>query len=128
MRRHYLASITIITVLPFAVAAPAFAQTEEHVQFAANVEFIKGHLEQSVANKRAGNNELATAHAGHPLAEVYSLIKGEIKEHGVELDAQLEGSLTNLASQINAMTPAQVQVKVSEINTMLDRAETSVIS
>jgi len=76
MRRHYLASITIITVLSFGVAAPAFAQTEQ-VQFAANVEFIKGHLEQSVANKRAGNNELATAHAGHPLAEVYSLIKGD---------------------------------------------------
>ena len=44
MRRHYLASITIITVLSFAVAAPAFAQTEQ-VQFAANVEFIKGTIE-----------------------------------------------------------------------------------
>ncbi len=128
MKMHYLASITIAAILSFAVAAPAFAQSEEHVQFAANIEFIKGHLEQAVANKQAGNNELATAHAGHPVAEVYSLIKGEIKENDAELDAQLEESLTSLANQINTMTPAQVQAKASEINTMLDQAETSVIS
>ncbi|MGI0049481.1 MAG: hypothetical protein ACREAW_08065, partial [Nitrososphaera sp.] len=100
----------------------------EHVEFAANLEYIRGHLEQAVANKQAGNNELAIAHAGHPVEEVYALIEGEIEEHDAELNTQLEESLTSLANQINTMTAAQVQTQVSEINTMLDQAETSVIS
>ena len=116
------------TILSFAAVSPAFAQSEEHVKFAANIEFIKGHLEQALANKQSGNNQLAAAHAGHPVAEVYSLIEGEIKEHDAELSKQLGESLKNLANQINTMTTAQVQAKVSEINTMLDQAGTLVIS
>jgi hypothetical protein len=100
----------------------------EHVEFAANLEYIRGHLDQAAANKQAGNNELAIAHAGHPVEEVYALIEGEIEEHNAELNTQLEESLTNLANQINTMTAAQVQTQVSEIKTMLDEAETSVIS
>lgn len=44
---------------------PALAQNEEHVEFAANIELIRGYLKQVVANKQAGNAELAKAHAGH---------------------------------------------------------------
>jgi hypothetical protein len=128
MKMHSLASITIAAILALAVTVPAFAQNEEHVQFVANIEFIKGHLEQAAANKQAGNNEMAIAHAGHPVEEVYALIEGEIEEHNAELNTQLEESLTNLANQISTMTAAQVQTQVSEINTMLDQAVTSVIS
>lgn len=106
----------------------AVPSSDESVEFAANLEYIRGHLAQAVANKQAGNNELAIAHAGHPVVEVYALIEGEIEEHDAELNTQLDESLTNLANQINNMTAAQVQTQVSEINTMLDEAEMSVIS
>lgn len=105
----------------------AVPSADAHVDFAANLEYIRGHLNQAVANKEAGNNELAIAHAGHPVEEVYALIKAEIEEHDAELNAQLEESLTGLANQINTMTAAQVQTEVSEINVMIDQAETVVL-
>jgi flagellin-specific chaperone FliS len=105
----------------------AVPSADVHVEFAANLEYIRGHLDQAVANKEAGSNELAIAHAGHPVEEVYALIEAEIEEHDAELNAQLEDSLTGLANQINTMTAAQVQTEVSEINSMLDQAETAVL-
>lgn len=106
----------------------AVPSADAHVDFAANLEYIRGHLNQAVANKEAGNNELAIAHAGHPVEEVYALIEAEIEGHDAELNAQLEESLTGLANQINTMTAAQVQTEVSEINAMIDQAETAVLA
>jgi flagellin-specific chaperone FliS len=105
----------------------AVPSADVHVEFAANLEYIRGHLDQAVANKEAGSNELAIAHAGHPVEEVYALIEAEIEEHDAELNAQLEESLTGLANQISTMTAAQVQTEVSEINAMLDEVETAVL-
>jgi hypothetical protein len=102
-------------------------ESSEHVEFAANIEFIKGHLAQAVANKQAGENELAIAHAGHPVEEVYSLIEEELAEHNAELNTQLKESLTNLANQIQTMQAQAVQTQVAQINTMLDQAKSSVI-
>lgn len=106
----------------------AVPTVNEHVEFAANLEYIRGHLAQAAANKQAGNVELAIAHAGHPVYEVYVLIEGELAEHNADLNEELEGNLTNLANQINNMTVQQVQTEVAQINTLLDGAETSVIS
>ena len=131
MRMHSLASIAIAMALMTSVltAIPAFSQqNEEHVEFAANLEYIRGHLAQAVANKQTGNTELALAHAGHPVHEVYALIEGELAEHNAELNEELEEALTGLANQINSMTVQQVQTEAARINTLLDEAETSVIS
>jgi len=127
MKIHGLASITIAAVLAFG-AAPAFAQSEEHVQFAANIEFIKGHLEQAVANKQANSTELAKAHSGHPIAEHYSLIEEEIEEHNQELNTELKGALTALLGQVDTLDSQQFQSRVTEINGMLDEAKESAIS
>ncbi|HXG06393.1 MAG TPA: hypothetical protein VNI77_03600 [Nitrososphaera sp.] len=100
----------------------------EHVEFAANLEYIRGHLAQAVANKQAGNNELAIAHAGHPIEEVYALIEGELAEHNAELNEELERELTELANDINNMPTQQVQTEVAHINSLLDGAKAAVIS
>jgi hypothetical protein len=99
----------------------------EHVEFMANLEFIRGHLAQALANKQANNIELAAAHAGHPVHEVYALIEGELSEHDPELDEELEQELTTLANQINSMTVQQVQTEVANLNTLLDGAEAATI-
>jgi molybdenum-dependent DNA-binding transcriptional regulator ModE len=127
MKIDGLASITIAAILAFG-AAPAFAQNEEHVQFVANIEFIKGHLEQSVTNKQANNTELAKAHSGHPIAEHYSLIEEEVEEHDQELNTELKGALTALLGQVNTLDFQQFQNRVTEINGMLDEAKESAIS
>ncbi|MEW6604267.1 MAG: hypothetical protein AB1351_06210 [Thermoproteota archaeon] len=100
----------------------------EHAEFAANLEYIRGHLTQAVANKQAGNSEFAIAHAGHPVEEVYALLEGDLAEHNADLNEELEGALTDLANQINGMSVQQVQTEVAQINSLLEGAETSVIS
>jgi hypothetical protein len=128
MKMHSLASITIAAILALAAAVPAFAQNEEHVQFVANIEFIKGHLEQAVVNKQANDTGLAKAHSGHPIAEHYSLIEEEVEEHDAQLNAELKSALTALAGQVDSLSSSEFQAQVVEINGMLDGAKESAIS
>ncbi|MEO9295769.1 MAG: hypothetical protein ABI347_09245 [Nitrososphaera sp.] len=130
------ASLVLAAVLAFSIftigagsAAKASAQTsDDHVKFATNVEFIRGHLEKAVMNKEAGNNELATAHAGHPVAEVYSLMTGEIKEHDAALDEKLNKDLNDLYSNIGSMSVEQVKTQAASINASLDSAMEAIVS
>lgn len=110
----------------FEEAVPSGAENE-NVKFAANIEFIKGHLAQAMANKQAGSVELAIAHSGHPIEEVFSLIEEELAEHDEALSTQLKSSLTALGNQANTLSASDFQSKVAEINEMLDKAYTSVI-
>ncbi len=105
----------------------AVPSENEHVEFAANVEFIKGHLTKAVENKQAGNNSLAIAHSGHPIEEVYTLIEGELAEHNETLNTDLKTSLSQLANQVVELSATDFQSQVAEINTMLDEAVDSVI-
>lgn len=135
MPRENYGRMGLIALLLSSVAATAalsemgslaFAQ-QEHTEFAANLAYIRGHLDQALANRQAGNLELAAAHAGHPVHEVYSLIEAELTENDPELGEQLEQGLTNLANEIADLTPEQVQTEVAELVTLLDRAESAVI-
>lgn len=102
-------------------------EVDEHVDFAANLEYIKGHLAQAASNKQSGQTDLAVAHAGHPVQEVYSLIEKELAEHDSQLNAKLKESLTTLANKINSMSASDVETQVTEINKMLDDARASVL-
>ncbi|HEV8386964.1 MAG TPA: hypothetical protein VGQ03_05020 [Nitrososphaera sp.] len=106
----------------------AVPSADEHVEFVANLEYIRGHLAQALANKQANNIELAAAHAGHPVVEVYSLIEGELAEHNPDLAEELGQRLSTLANQINTMTTQQVETEVSNLNTLLNGSEAAVIS
>jgi hypothetical protein len=129
MRKHSLVSVTIAALMmTLGTAVPSFAQNEEHVQFVANIEFIKGHLEQAVANKQTNDAELAKAHSGHPIAEHYSLVEEEVEEHNAELNAELKSSLMALAGQVDSLSAPEFQTQVTEINGMLDEAKESTIS
>ncbi|HEY7507599.1 MAG TPA: hypothetical protein VH677_00595 [Nitrososphaera sp.] len=94
--------------------------------FGANIEFIRGHLEMAIVNKNADNTELALAHAGHPVHEVYSLIEGPISEADESLNAELEEALTALANDIDTMAAADVESAVADINALLDDAMAAV--
>lgn len=113
--------------LAFALEEPV-PSADEDAEFAANLAYIRGHLAQALANRQADNVELAAAHSGHPVHEVYSLIEAELTEKDQELDDQLEHGLTNLANQITNLTSEQVQTDVADLNMLLDRAESAVIS
>jgi hypothetical protein len=111
----------------FEEAVPSSQPENEHVEFAANIEFIKGHLTKAVENKQTGNTSLAIAHSGHPIEEVYALVQGELAEHNETLNTDLNASLSQLANQVTDLSATDFQSQVTMINQMLDEALDSVI-
>src|SRR5665809_107985 len=69
-----------------------------NVDFATNVEFIKGHLSAAISNKQAGNNELTQTHTFHPITEIYTLIRDQLSSTDNNLNKTLIDSLNNLTS------------------------------
>ena len=122
-------AVSIVTIAGPTTTTRALASTNKSLDFATNIEYIRGHLEKAVENKDAGNNTLAIAHAGHPVAEVYSLIKADIQADDVKLNSELERKMNALYEQIgtNITTTDDVKAKVAEINASLDAAVTMVI-
>lgn len=130
---HIKASIALAAVLAMSVftlaagSAPKAYAHQEHIDFATNVEFIRGHLEKAIENKAANNTGLATAHAGHPVEEVYSLMTAEIEEHDAGLNTKLETSLNGLFEQIADLSLEEVESQVADINADLDAAVEAVV-
>ena len=102
-------------------------EANEHAEFVANIEYIKGHLAQAIANKQADQTDLAVAHAGHPVVEVYSLIEKEITEHDADLNTKLKQALTSLANDISDIPATDTVSRVNEIELLLDQAKSSVV-
>lgn len=127
------ANIALVAIIATSLAwsgmsLPAFAQVDqENAKFAANVEFIRGHLEKAVENKEAGQNNLALAHAGHPVEEVYSLIAGPLSKTDNDLDSQLDSAMKALANNIHTMSVQQVKDAIDSINGLLDDAMLAVV-
>ncbi|MEO9362404.1 MAG: hypothetical protein ABI348_00755 [Nitrososphaera sp.] len=118
---------SIATIAGPAITTKAFAHTDKPVDFVTNIEYIRGHLEKVVENKNAGNGTLAVAHAGHPVSEVYTLIKADIQADDAALNTKLEGDLNALYAHIQNMTASDVQAKVADINASLDGAVAKVV-
>ncbi|GEM_PF-583875 len=128
-----LAILILPTVLILAVPNNVYASEmdhdgeDKHVDFAANIEFINGHLAQALANKQQDEFELAKAHAGHPIAEHYALVEGELEEHDADLNASLEAALGQLPSDVDSLSAADFEANVSGVQDMLDDALNAVI-
>jgi hypothetical protein len=123
MRIYSLAPIAIAAILTVGIVAgvPAFAH-KEHSDFVTNAEYIKGHLEQAVIDKQAGNTTLAVAHASHPIGEVYALMEGPLANVSAQRAASLKEALNSLTDSAQSDTPQAFNQKVAEVNGMLDEA------
>jgi hypothetical protein len=129
------ACVTVATVMLLATTAilipiqrSAYAQTSDlHVQFVSNVEMIKGHMAQAVANKDKNDLVLARAHSGHPIAEHYSVLQSEIEDHDSQLQSQTKTALDGLAGNVDVMTAADFKIETERISELLDDAVSKVI-
>lgn len=114
------------TVIP--MQRSAYAQASDlHVQFVSNVEMIKGHMAQAVANLEKNDLALAKAHSGHPIAEHYSILQSEIEEHDAQLNSQLKKAFEGLAGNIDTMSAANFKIETERISKLLDDAVLKVI-
>jgi hypothetical protein len=84
----------------------AAAQSDDNtVEFVTNIEMMKGHLEQAVANKKTGNDTLTLAHVLHPIAELYDLIQLKLATADSNLNNTLAASLSELSKNVQYRWP-----------------------
>ena len=93
-----------------------------NVEFATNIEFIKGHLSAAISNKQAGNNELTQTHTFHPINEIYTLIRNQLSSADNELNKTLIDSLNNLTSIVFKSTPVEFVNSADSVKNLLDKA------
>ena len=98
-----------------------------NVDFATNVEFIKGHLSAAISNKQAGNNELTQTHTFHPINEIYTLIRDQLSSADNELNKTLIDSLNNLTSIAFTSQPAEFVDSATFVKNQFDKALVTVI-
>ena len=87
-----------------------------------NIEMMKGHLEQAVANKENGNNTLTLAHVLHPIAELYDLIEVKLATADSTLNTTLATSLDELSKNVEKLDSSQFMGETDKVNQMLDNA------
>jgi hypothetical protein len=90
------------------------------VDFDSNIEQIRGHLEQAIANKEIGNTTLAKAHTLHPIEEIYSSIEVQIDAADPGLNQSLSSSLGQLSNMVDNSTVEEFKSKASDINGLLN--------
>lgn len=95
------------------------------VDFASNIEQIRGHLNAAVMNKEAGNNTLAKAHTLHPIAEICSSLEPQISN--VTLNETLATNLNQLSQIVNTSSTAEFDAQSKNINGLLNQTVQEVI-
>ncbi|HEX7256849.1 MAG TPA: hypothetical protein VF242_02205 [Nitrososphaeraceae archaeon] len=133
----YYISLLLIVLFPTTIAwaeektninnSSSLQLNDTDVDFATNIEFIKGHLSAAISNKQAGNNELAETHSFHPIAEIYTLIRDQLSSADNRLNNTLINSLNNLTSIVYTSTSAEFSNSASSIKNLLDEAIIKVI-
>lgn len=90
------------------------------VDFESNIEQIRGHLDQAVANKEIGNTTLAKAHTLHPIEEIYSSIEVQIDSTDPSLNRSLSSSLGQLSNMVDNSSVEEFMTKALDINGLLN--------
>jgi len=91
------------------------------VDFASNIEQIRGHLNAAVMNKEAGNSTLAEAHTLHPIAEIYSSIEPQISNANASLNETLATNLNQLSEMVNTSSIDKFDTQSQKINGLLNQ-------
>ncbi len=130
--RVRIATLACAGVALVLVAAPAARgetqPAEEQVKFAVNVEMVKGHLLASQALYAMGHKGPASAHAGHPLEELWSMLRGPLDRAGGELASRIGTLLEKPVQEIQAGVPReQYRATVRSISSALDEAAARVV-
>jgi len=126
----------VVTLMVAALAAtvPASAHAEpdadlsEKVQFGVALEEIEGHLMALEDNLDENNTRLAMAHAMHPIAELYDLIKPTLAAADPALDSEVRETLLGLADSASTRVDRdEAQAAIDNAKDVVERAGAAVI-
>jgi hypothetical protein len=102
------------------MTSTATAPNATFVEFVSNVEQIRGHLDQALANKESGNDTLTQAHTLHPIEEVYASIEEQLVSQNGTLNETLSVALQDLSSSVPNVGPEEFGSRIDSINSQLD--------
>lgn len=120
--------IAIFAAILFAISFSFAHADDEKLAFAGYIEESLGHFWAIEKNLDDHNAELALVHATHPIAELYSSMKPELKEANPDFDAKVQKTLLELGQKTNAnVTRADAQKAIDEAKSILEEARTLVV-
>lgn len=126
----------VVTLMVAALAAtvPASAHAEpdadlsKKMQFGVALEEIEGHFMALEDNLDENNAELAMAHAMHPIAELYDLIKPTLAAADPALDSEVRETLLGLADSASTRVDRdEAQAAIDNAKGVVERARAAVI-
>lgn len=106
--------------------APAATSVDhEAVDLATALAQARGHAAVALELFEADDVEGATLHAGHPLAEIYDPLQGELEEHGADTDS-LSAAFEELAASVSEGDAGAVGEAVGEVEAATTEAAEAV--
>src|SRR3970282_1971675 len=119
-------AITLITILPSQIA---LAESEDDkLSFAGSLEETLGHFWAIEQNLDDNNAELALVHATHPIAELYSSMKPDLKEANPEFDEKIQQTLMDLGKKIGSdVTREDAQMAMDEAKKIIQEARILIV-
>jgi predicted secreted protein with PEFG-CTERM motif len=101
---------------------------DEKLSFAGSLEETLGHfwaIEQNLDDKNA---ELALIHATHPIAELYSSMKPELKDVSPEFDEKIQQTLMDLGKNTGSdVTREDAQIAIDEAKKIIQEARILIV-
>lgn len=119
-----ISGILVFTVFPYVHAE----SEDEKLEFAGYLEETLGHFWAIEKNLDDKNAELALVHATHPIAELYSSMKPELKEANPEFDAKIQQMLMDLGKKTGPdVTRQDAQNAIDEAKAIIEDARTLIV-
>jgi hypothetical protein len=108
--------------LQFSTFGLVWGQMPNQIEYVYNIEQMKGHLEQAIANKEVGNNTLTQAHILHPIVEIYDFIEAPLVTVDSNLNHTLYTSLGELSQNVEKLNLPQFTEETEKSNQLLNDA------
>jgi predicted secreted protein with PEFG-CTERM motif len=121
-----IVGMTLITILTSQIA---LAESEDDkLLFAGSLEETLGHFWAIEQNLDDDNAELALVHATHPIAELYSSMKPELKEANPEFDEKIQQTLMDLGKKTGSdVTREDAQIAIDEAKKIIQEARILIV-
>jgi predicted secreted protein with PEFG-CTERM motif len=120
-------ALTLVTVLTSQFTLAEFTY-DDKLSFAGSIEETLGHFWAIEQNLDDGNAELALVHATHPIAELYSSMKPELKAANPDFDAKIQATLMDLGKKTGSdVTREDAQIALDEAKAIIQEARTLIV-
>lgn len=127
MKRYFFVIFVILLfVFSFPIPVDAELSYEQQVKFVGATEEVHGHIFAAKENIVNGNQELATLHLTHPIAELYDDLHAGLKDHH-EIDQKVELVLFILKNTNANVTGEEFDQEAKVILDILNEAKSILI-